>query len=102
MGDSITSTLVFDLRVHTEDVGPYWLAFEAQLGILVFADTEVAAKDRLKDTITLVIDDLAQYGHGRIRNYLNRHDVHPTLVERAPWAFGDIIAAEEPHFSDVR
>ena len=102
MSDAITSTLVFDLCVHTEDTGSHWLAIETRLGILVFADTQLAAIDRLKNTITLVLNDLSQYGQGEVRSYLQSHNVHPTIVERAPWAFGVIKASEEPNFANVQ
>ena len=102
MSDTITSTLVFDLRVNTENMGSHWLAFETRLGILVFANTQLSAIDRLKNTITLVLNDLSKYGQAQVSNYLNNHDVHPKLVERAPWAFGDITTIEEPYFADVR
>ena len=92
---------VLDLRVHTQNLGGRWLAFETQTGILVFADTEEQAIDRLQDTVSLTLDSIAEDGWQYAAGYLADRIQSLQAVPELSWKVGNIIPTEKPELANV-
>ena len=92
---------VFDLRVHTQNLGPRWFAFETQTGILVFADTEEQAVERLQDTVSLTLDSIAEDGWQYAAGYLADRIQSLKVVPKISWKVGSIIPTEKPELANV-
>lgn len=69
--------LNLSLHVGTQDLGPWWMAFEQRTGIVVFEDSEDAAVERLKKALDLVLDSFGntEADLRALEDYLNRRGV---------------------------
>ena len=69
------------LKVYTSDIGPHWMAAELQTGLLVFAESEQAATNRLNETVDFVLDTIhRREGRARVFEYLKAHSVTHTRL----------------------
>ena len=73
--------LELDLRIGTQDIGPYWMAFEQQLGIVAFEDSEDAVVERLRKAIDFAMDNV---GREHLHKYLDDHGVKYSYREQPP------------------
>ena len=92
------------LHVGTKDIGEAdeskWIAMERQTGLIAFADTEEAAKARLKEIATFALGTLQEHGgRAAVDEYLTRHDVEWSEVPVTPLgAVLSVLPSTEPVF----
>ena len=93
--------MILNLHLHvgTVDLGPYWLAFERQTGIAVFADDEDSATRRLSNAVDFALDNL---GDDSVRPYLDDRGVEYSISEDPPTHTYNIRQSREKEFAGIR
>ena len=75
-----------DLRVGTQDLGPHWMAWEVNFGLMAFADDEEAAATRLIKVVDMTLslfDDGTQAGLENLLKYIENHKVGYAIEDAA-------------------